>query len=85
MAAARAGMDLPDLAALAAEIYERSRPDLPDEDPDRALEDRAVRLVTTFDGAGVLHGDLTPECAAVVARGAGRAVRPGRRGGRPDA
>ena len=26
----------------------------------------AVRLETTFDGAGVLHGDLTPECAAVV-------------------
>ena len=27
--AARAGMDLRDLAALAAELYERSRPDLP--------------------------------------------------------
>ncbi len=66
LAAARAGMDLQDLAALFAQIYERSRPDLPDEDPDRALEDRAVRLVTTVDGAGVLHGDLTPECAAVV-------------------
>jgi hypothetical protein len=25
-----------------------------------------VRLVTTFGGAGVLDGDLTPECAAVV-------------------
>ena len=25
-----------------------------------------MRLETTFDGAGVLHGDLTPECAAVV-------------------
>ena len=25
-----------------------------------------MRLVTTFQGAGVLHGDLTPECAAVV-------------------
>ena len=25
-----------------------------------------MRLDTTFDGAGVLHGDLTPECAAVV-------------------
>ena len=25
-----------------------------------------VRLQTTFEGAGVLHGDLTPECAAVV-------------------
>ena len=25
-----------------------------------------MRLETTFDGAGVLRGDLTPECAAVV-------------------
>jgi hypothetical protein len=66
LSAAQAGMDLRDLAGLAAEIYERSRPDLPDEDPARAFEDRGVRLVTTFQGAGVLHGDLTPECAAVV-------------------
>jgi hypothetical protein len=66
LSAARAGMDLRDLAGLAAEMYERSRPDLPDEDPTRAFEDRAVRLETTFQGAGVLNGDLTPECAAVV-------------------
>jgi hypothetical protein len=66
LSAAQAGMDLRDLAGLAAEIYERSRPDLPDEDPARAYEDRAVRLETTFGGAGVLHGDLTAECAAVV-------------------
>ena len=26
-----------------------------------------MRLETTFGGAGVLHGDLTPECASVVA------------------
>ncbi len=66
VAAALAGMDLPDLAGLFAEIYQRSRPDLPDEDPGRAFEDRGVRLDTTFDGAGVLSGDLTPECAAIV-------------------
>jgi Domain of unknown function (DUF222) len=66
LSAAQAGMDLRDLAGLAAEIYERSRSELPDEDPGRAFGDRAVRLVTTFGGAGVLHGDLTPECAAVV-------------------
>jgi hypothetical protein len=66
LSAAQAGMDLRDLAGLAAEIYERSRSELPDEDPARAFEDRAVRLVTTFGGAGVLTGDLTPECAAVV-------------------
>ena len=59
-------MDLPGLAALAAELYERSRPDAPDEDPGLGFEDRAVRLETTFEGAGVLGGDLTPACAAVV-------------------
>ena len=66
LSAAKAGMDLRDLAGLAAEMYERSRHDLPDEDPARTFEDRAVHLETTFQGAGVLNGDLTPECAAVV-------------------
>src|SRR5207302_6890893 len=28
--------------------------------------DRAVRLATTHGGAGVIHGDLTPECAEFV-------------------
>ena len=64
--AAAAGMDLRDLAALAAEIYARSLPDAPDQDQDGAFGDRSVRLETTFGGAGVLGGDLTPECAAVV-------------------
>jgi hypothetical protein len=63
LSAAKAGMDLRDLARLAAEMYERSRPD---QEPDRTFEDRAVRLETTFQGAGALSGDLTPECAAVV-------------------
>ena len=81
MAAAVAGLGLADLAALFAEMYERARGDLPDEDPARGFADRGVRLVTTFQGAGVLNGDLTPECAAVVGRGAGCAVRPGGRGG----
>ena len=49
-------------------MYERARADLPDEDPDRAFADRGVRLETTFAGAGVMTGDLTPECAAVVAK-----------------
>ena len=66
LGAAGAGMDLRDLAALAAEIYARSLPDTPDDDKDEAFEDRSVRLETTFEGAGVLGGDLTPECAAVV-------------------
>jgi hypothetical protein len=66
LSAAKAGMDLRDLAGLFAEMYERSRSDLPDEDPAPAFADRGVRLETTFQGAGVLTGDLTPECAAVV-------------------
>jgi hypothetical protein len=66
VAAAAAGLGLRDLAALFAEMYERAREDLPDEDPARGFEDRAVRLETTFAGAGVLTGDLTPECGAVV-------------------
>jgi hypothetical protein len=66
IAAAAAGLGLRDLGALFAEMYERARADLPDEDPDQAFGDRGVRLETTFQGAGVLNGDLTPECAAVV-------------------
>jgi hypothetical protein len=66
LAAAAAGMGLRDLAGLAGEMYQRSRADLPDEDPGRDFEDRAVRLETTFQGAGVMSGDLTPECSAIV-------------------
>ncbi len=66
LTAARAGAGLRDLAGLAAEIYARSLPGEPGKDRDQALEDRAVKLETTFDGAGVLTGELTPECAAVV-------------------
>ncbi len=43
-------------------------PGTPTSDKDEAFEDRSVRLETTFGGAGVLHGDLTPECASVVGR-----------------
>ena len=64
--AAAAGLGLADLSALFAVMYERVRSDLPDEDQNRAFGDRGVRLETTFQGAGVLTGDLTPECAAMV-------------------
>ena len=64
--AAKSGADLRGLAELAAEIYARSLPDDPDDGPDDGFDDRSVRLETTFDGAGVLAGDLTPQCAAVV-------------------
>ncbi|HEU5386991.1 MAG TPA: DUF222 domain-containing protein [Streptosporangiaceae bacterium] len=63
---ARDGMALRDLAVLAAEILARCRPDEPDEDPDKDFGDRSVTIQTTFQGAGVLHGDLTPECASIV-------------------
>src|SRR6478752_5901018 len=49
-------------------MYQRARAELPDEDPDREFADRGVRLETTFAGAGVMTGDLTPECAAIVAK-----------------
>jgi hypothetical protein len=62
--AARKGVDLRGLAAICAEI--RARIAEPDRDgPDPGL-DRGVSLATTFEGAGVIHGDLTPECAAMV-------------------
>ena len=63
----RRGWSLPDLAGLFGEIYEQSRSASPDQDKDETFDDRAVRLITTFQGAGVLSGDLTPECAEAVA------------------
>ena len=64
--AAVCGLGLADLAGLFAEIYQRYRAGEPDQDTDPSFEDRALRLVTTLGGAGVLHGDLSPECAAAV-------------------
>ena len=61
------GLGLADLASLFAEMYVRARGDLPDQDPGREFADREVKLATTIGGAGVLHGDLTAECAAAVA------------------
>src|SRR5579859_7355938 len=62
--AAQAGVGLRDLAAMCAEIRARTaQPDLDGKDPGL---DRGLTLATTFDGAGVIHGDLTPECAAMV-------------------
>jgi hypothetical protein len=67
VAAALAKMSLQDLAELYGEIYEQARSASPDEDKDEVFDDRAMRLITTFQGAGVLTGDLTPECAEAVA------------------
>ncbi len=61
--AARAGAALHDLVYLAAEILARTAP--PDTD-DKPFTDRGLRLETTLGGAGVLSGDLSPECTAAV-------------------
>jgi Domain of unknown function (DUF222) len=67
VAAAQAGVDLRELAAICAEIRELTASADPDDDPDDDPRlDRAVSLDTTIGGAGVLRGDLTPECAAMV-------------------
>ena len=63
--AARAGARREDLASLAAEIYARSLPS-DEDDSEPAFEDRRLRVETTFAGAGIISGDLTPECAAIV-------------------
>src|SRR5208282_5986237 len=78
------GADLRGLAELAAEIYTRSPPEDPDGGKDQAFEDRSVKLETTFGGAGVLSGDLTPARARDNGGGgAGCTVGPGRRPGHP--
>jgi hypothetical protein len=64
VAAARAGADLRALAQICAEIRSRTVP--PNLDGNDPALDRALFLDTTLDGAGVLRGDLTPECAAMV-------------------
>ena len=65
LGAALGGADLRDLAGLAAEILARSRPADPD-GKDEVFQDGTVRLETTFDGAGMLTRDLSPQCTAVV-------------------
>jgi Domain of unknown function (DUF222) len=68
--AARAGLDLkPDIARLAQAIYEAVKGRQPDpDDPGDGFEDRGVRLGTTLGGAGKLTGDLSAECATLLAK-----------------
>jgi hypothetical protein len=63
LGAAEAGADLPALARMCAEIRNRTAPPDAGTDPDAGY---GVSLDTTLDGAGVLRGDLTPQCAAMV-------------------
>jgi Domain of unknown function (DUF222) len=63
--AAAAGASLDDLAVLAAYAIEKWRQQQPDTD-DPNPDDRTVQLGTTFGGAGMIRGNLTPECATAV-------------------
>src|SRR5215472_10154920 len=65
---AAAGARLEDLAIVARAAYEKwKQAQGPDDDgDDDGFEDRFLRLGTTFDNAGRLTGDLTPECTAAL-------------------
>ena len=63
--AAAAGADEDDLVTIVGLAFEKWRQQQPDGDEDR-FEDRSVWLGTTFGGAGVVRGDLTPECTAAI-------------------
>jgi len=65
LGAAAGGARLRDLEGLAEQIRQRTA--RPDADEDDGFDDRSLRLATTFRGAGKLHGDLTPQCAALAA------------------
>ena len=64
--AAVAGAPLDDLAAIAAYAVAQWRSQHPDPDDDNGFDDRYVAVGTTFGGAGIIRGNLTPECAAAV-------------------
>ena len=65
--AAAAGASLDDLATIAACAIEKWRQQQPDPDqPEDGFDDRYVQAGTTFGGAGVIRGNLTPECSAAV-------------------
>jgi len=63
--AAVAGASRDDLRMIAAVALERWRASRPDGDED-GFDDRYVQVGTTFQGAGVIRGNLIPECAAAV-------------------
>ena len=63
--AAAAGASLDDLRIIAGVAEQKWRASRPDADDD-GFDDRYVQAGTTFEGAGVIRGNLTPECAAAV-------------------
>src|ERR1700733_11477505 len=63
--AAQAGASRDELRMIAAVALEMWRAQRPDADED-GFDDRYVQVGTTFGGAGVVRGNLTPECAAAV-------------------
>jgi len=68
--AARSGLTLrPDIEKLAQAIYEALKGREPSgDDPGDGFADRGVRMGTTIGGAGRLGGDLSAECAALLAK-----------------
>lgn len=64
--ATAAGGSLEDLATIAAVAIEQWRSAQPDPEDHFDFRDRHLRVGLTFGGAGVIRGDLTPECAAAV-------------------
>src|SRR3984885_7572940 len=64
LGAADGGADLDDLGSLAEELHKRLA--RPDTDGDDDFAGRSVQLDTTFQGAGKLNGNLTPQCAAAM-------------------
>jgi hypothetical protein len=64
LGAAGGGAELADLGALAEQLHKiHARPDT---DRDDGFADRSLYLDTTFQGAGKLTGDLTPQCTAAL-------------------
>jgi len=64
--AAAAGATREDLAVIAAAAFEKWRSQQPNPDGDDGFDDRYLAVGATFRGAGVIRGNLTPECAAAV-------------------
>ena len=64
LTAAAGGAELRDLGKMAEEIQRQCAQ--PDTDGDDGFAGRSLRLDTTFEGAGKLDGNLSPQCTAAV-------------------